>query len=76
MDIFQIKKYSFSYPQAGQAVLKELSFQLEEGKFYVLCGRSGCGKSTLLCQFKTALSRRNIISWKTVGNDFTERTEQ
>ena len=56
MDIFQIKKYSFSYPQAGQAVLKELSFQLEEGKFYVLCGRSGCGKSTLLCQFKTALT--------------------
>ena len=29
-------------------VLKEVSFQLEKGKFYTLLGPSGCGKTTLL----------------------------
>ena len=29
-------------------VLKEVSFQLEKGKFYTLLGPSGCGKTTIL----------------------------
>lgn len=31
-----------------QSVLNQLSFQLEEGKFYALLGKNGAGKSTLL----------------------------
>ena len=29
-------------------VLKNVSFEIEEGKFYTLLGPSGCGKTTLL----------------------------
>lgn len=32
-----------------------IDWEIEEGKFYVVCGKSGCGKSTLLRHFKTAL---------------------
>lgn len=29
-------------------VLKDVSFDIEEGKFYTLLGPSGCGKTTIL----------------------------
>lgn len=29
-------------------VLKEVSFEIEQGKFYTLLGPSGCGKTTIL----------------------------
>lgn len=37
-----VKKYDES------TVLKDVSFQLERGKFYTLLGPSGCGKTTIL----------------------------
>jgi ABC-type spermidine/putrescine transport systems, ATPase components len=38
------KQYSVHEP----AVLKNVSFELERGKFYTLLGPSGCGKTTIL----------------------------
>jgi len=32
----------------GTVVLKDISFELERGKFYTLLGPSGCGKTTIL----------------------------
>ncbi|MFP4977747.1 ABC transporter ATP-binding protein [Paenibacillus sp. CN-4] len=32
----------------AEAVLKEVSFEIERGKFYTLLGPSGCGKTTIL----------------------------
>ncbi len=32
----------------GTVVLKDISFELEKGKFYTLLGPSGCGKTTIL----------------------------
>jgi len=32
-----------------EPVLKNVSFEIEEGKFYTLLGPSGCGKTTILC---------------------------
>ncbi|MGX7030326.1 ABC transporter ATP-binding protein [Vagococcus zengguangii] len=32
----------------GQVVLKDVSFDIEQGKFYTLLGPSGCGKTTIL----------------------------
>lgn len=32
----------------GQTVLKDVSFDIEQGKFYTLLGPSGCGKTTIL----------------------------
>ena len=31
-----------------QVVLKNVSFDIEQGKFYTLLGPSGCGKTTIL----------------------------
>lgn len=31
-----------------EAILKNVSFEIEQGKFYTLLGPSGCGKTTIL----------------------------
>ena len=36
------------YEDTEDAVLKDICFDIEEGKFYTLLGPSGCGKSTTL----------------------------
>ena len=38
-----VKSYDDDVP-----VLKKVSFDIEEGKFYTLLGPSGCGKTTIL----------------------------
>ena len=56
MAIFEIKDFCFTYPNGTEEALKNISLVLEEGGFYVICGRSGCGKSTLLRQMKPILA--------------------
>lgn len=58
MQIFQIKDYSFTYPLSKEPALKDVTLTLEEGKFYVLCGKSGSGKSTLLRRLKSVLATK------------------
>jgi len=36
------------YDDEEEAVLKDVSFDIEQGKFYTLLGPSGCGKTTIL----------------------------
>lgn len=43
--IYSVKNLSFAY--GSQEILKELSFNLHEGKITTLIGANGCGKSTL-----------------------------
>lgn len=43
--VYSVKNLSFAYET--QKVLKELSFDLKEGKITTLIGANGCGKSTL-----------------------------
>ena len=45
--IIRFENVTQSYDGAG-AVLKDVSFELEKGKFYTLLGPSGCGKTTIL----------------------------
>lgn len=45
-DFIQFKNVSMSY--GDNKVLKDINFEIEEGKFYTLLGPSGCGKTTIL----------------------------
>lgn len=44
----QVKNINFSYDPSLPPVLKNISFDVQEGEFVSLLGPSGCGKSTLL----------------------------
>ncbi len=56
MCLLEVKDFSFTYAQETECALKNISFQIEEGGFYLLCGQSGSGKTTLLRQLKTVLA--------------------
>ncbi|MGT2866479.1 ABC transporter ATP-binding protein [Streptococcus fryi] len=46
--IIAFKNVSKTFEDSGTTVLKNINFELEEGKFYTLLGASGSGKSTIL----------------------------
>lgn len=46
--IIRFEGVSKRYSDAEPAVLKNVSFEIERGKFYTLLGPSGCGKTTIL----------------------------
>ncbi|HFI0291733.1 ABC transporter ATP-binding protein/permease [Streptococcus suis] len=46
--ILSVEHLTFIYPQAAQAALTELQFQLEKGQFMGIIGGTGSGKSTLI----------------------------
>ncbi len=48
--LFELKNISYGYIDGGKKrmILKDLSYQFEEGKFYTILGPSGSGKTTLL----------------------------
>lgn len=49
-NILTLKDINYSYIDGGyeRTILKDLSFEFEEGKFYTVLGPSGSGKTTLL----------------------------
>ncbi|WP_027398980.1 NHLP bacteriocin export ABC transporter permease/ATPase subunit [Anaerovorax odorimutans] len=44
----EVSHISFRYKEEGPLILKDISFQINEGDYVALVGTSGCGKSTLL----------------------------
>lgn len=56
MKIIEVKNFSFRYANGDGDSLADVTLDVEEGTFNVLCGKSGCGKSTLLRQLKTDLA--------------------
>ena len=48
--ILKLENISYSYIDGGyeRQILKDLSYEFEEGKFYTILGPSGSGKTTLL----------------------------
>lgn len=56
MELVTIENLTFSYPGAGENVLRDITTAVAPGEFVVVIGPSGCGKSTLLRQLKTCLA--------------------
>ncbi len=62
MELLTIKNLNFQYAniadEAGNVLpaLQNLSLQVEEGDFVLLCGLNGSGKTTLLCLLKQAIA--------------------
>jgi ATP-binding cassette subfamily B protein len=44
----EFKNVEFKYPRTKEAVLKDISFTIEEGKTLAIVGRTGSGKSTIV----------------------------
>ena len=56
MEILTVKNLNFTYPLCSAPALHDISFEIHQGEFIVLCGKTGCGKSTLLKLLKPELS--------------------
>ncbi|UOY91712.1 energy-coupling factor transporter ATPase [Ectobacillus sp. JY-23] len=56
MEIYKINHLSFAYPEKEGQALQDVTIQINQGDFTVVCGKSGCGKSTLLRHLKTVLT--------------------
>lgn len=48
MSMLRLEQVSYWYPDRREYVLKNLSYEFEEGRVYSIVGRSGAGKTTLL----------------------------
>ncbi|MGQ0825695.1 MAG: ABC transporter ATP-binding protein [Actinomycetota bacterium] len=48
MDALSYRQFCFSYADAPEPALREISFVITRGEFVVVAGQSGSGKSTLL----------------------------
>lgn len=51
-NILEFKNVNFSYGK--KEVLKNVSFNIKEGSFFVLLGLNGAGKSTIFPYYKTS----------------------
>lgn len=55
MAAIEVRNLSFTYPTGSGKALDDVSFEVHQSEFVVVCGKSGCGKSTLLRQLKKNL---------------------
>ena len=55
MALFKIKDLTFTYPDMKKPALDNISLNIEQGEFILVCGRSGCGKTTFIRHLKTVL---------------------
>lgn len=56
MEILTLENISFTYPDAKEQALEDVSMSVKESEFVVICGPSGCGKTTLLRLLKKELA--------------------
>ena len=48
MTLLQLQDLTYRYKNTAEAVLYQINYNFEPGKFYSIIGESGAGKSTLL----------------------------
>lgn len=66
--MYQINSLSFSYPLSKE-IIKDVSFEIKEGEFLVICGPSGCGKTTLLKHLKPSLKPIGNLSGEIIFDE-------
>jgi ATP-binding cassette, subfamily B, bacterial PglK len=72
IETVELEDISFSYPEAGQRAVDQVSLQFERGYIYSLAGHSGSGKSTLadlLLGLLTPESGRIIVNGQTLSTE-------
>lgn len=62
MENLIFKNVSFSYPERENKALQDVSFEIKQGEFLIICGPSGCGKSTLLRHMKPCLTPHGVLT--------------
>ncbi len=62
----KIKNLTFEYPLENNPALDDISLEINEGEYVVVCGKSGCGKTTLLRHLKEPLSPKGKKSGEIV----------
>ncbi len=56
MEILRTENLTFKYPQSEVCAINNVSININNGEFIVICGESGCGKTTLLKLLKRELA--------------------
>lgn len=69
MAIFDIRKLSFSYPNAENKAIDNVSIAVESGEFVTVVGPTGSGKSTLLRLLKPELQQNGEIQGEILFHD-------
>lgn len=77
---FAIKNLTFTYPGVQVPALDDVTLDIPEGSYVVLCGKSGCGKTTLLRHLKPPLAphgtRSGTVLFRGVPLDEVDPREQ
>ena len=66
--MIQVKELSYTYPGSDHPVLKNISFDIQQGEIFGLIGPDGAGKSTIM-KILTTYLRQNEGDVKVNGFD-------
>ncbi|MEH7120884.1 energy-coupling factor transporter ATPase [Neobacillus vireti] len=69
MALIELNDVSFTYPDAKEPAIRDLSLSVNKGQFVVLFGASGSGKSTLLRLLKKEIQPHGTLSGRIMIND-------
>jgi energy-coupling factor transporter ATP-binding protein EcfA2 len=62
MEIIKTENLTFKYKNNSKMILDNISLNIYEGDFILLCGPSGCGKTTLLKHLKHLIAPVGTVS--------------
>lgn len=63
MTLLQLQDVTYRYKNTAEAVLYQIDYNFEPGKFYSIIGESGAGKSTLLSLLAGLIVLLKVLSF-------------